>query len=292
MPWLQIKIPAARAEADSLADALTACGALSVTIQDASDEPRLQGACEPAPLWSKNHVTGLFPAEVDARAVLAALRHALGRQDLAHELALLEDTDWARAWMAHYRPVQIAANLWVTPSWCDPPDPRAVNVVLDPGLAFGTGTHPSTALCLEWLARQPLGGCRVIDYGCGSGILAIAALKLGAAHAIGVDVDAQALDTSRENAARNGVAERYRACLPAALTSDERADVLVANILGATLVELAPELAARVAPSGRIALGGILAEQADDVRRAYAPHFALNPGERDGWVLLAGPRNG
>lgn len=290
--WLQIKLPAARADVDSVAEALATCGALSVTIEGANDEMRLQAAAEPAPLWRENRVTGLFRADVDTQFVLAAVREALGRRELAHRIDRLEDADWSRAWMAHYRPVRVGDGLWVVPSWCTPPDSRAVNVILDPGLAFGTGTHPSTALCLAWLARQPLAGARVIDYGCGSGILAIAALKLGATSAVGVDTDAQALAASRDNAVRNRVADRYAACAPAALPAGVAADVLAANILASTLVELAPALAARVKPGGRLALSGILSEQAAGVQRAYAPHFAFETAEREGWVLLSGPRTG
>ena len=291
MPWLQIKIPARAAEADAVAEALEECGALAVTVEGAGADERLQSALEHTPLWDENRVTGLFSAETDAAHVIATVRQALARETLEHSVDVLPDEDWERTWMERYRPLRIIERLWVVPSWCTPPDPSAVNIVLDPGLAFGTGTHPTTALCLEWLAQRPLAGRRVIDYGCGSGILAIAALKLGAAEAFGVDVDPQALAVSRENAARNGVAAHYRACAPEALPSAIAGDVLVANILAGALIELAPELERRLLPHGVIALSGILPEQADEVRRAYA-RFALEQREREGWVLLAGNRIG
>ncbi|HEX7045595.1 MAG TPA: 50S ribosomal protein L11 methyltransferase [Burkholderiales bacterium] len=291
MPWLQIKIPARAAEADAVAEALEACGALAITVEGVGAEERLQSALERTPLWDETRVTGLFAADADPARVIAAVRRVLACEAVEHSIDILPDADWGRAWMAHYRPLQITRSLWVVPSWCAPPDPSAVNIVLDPGLAFGTGTHPTTALCLEWLAHRPLAGRRVIDYGCGSGILAIAALKLGAAEVVGVDVDPQALAVSRENAVRNGVAGRYRACAPEALPSGVAGDVLVANILAGALLELAPELERRLLPHGDIALSGILPEQADEVRGAYA-RFALDQREREGWVLLAGNRIG
>jgi len=288
--WLLLKLLAGADDSPRIADALEAAGALSVSLEAASAEERLQGALEPAPLWHANRVTGMFPADTALDSVLARVQHALdGRALPPWECATLEDADWARAWMAHYRPVQVAPRLWVVPSWCAPPDPRAVNVIMDPGLAFGSGTHPTTALCLGWLAGEPLEGSTLIDYGCGSGILAIAALKLGAREALGVDVDPQALSASRANAARNGVGARFRACAPAEL-GDDRAELVVANILAGTLIELAPELCARVRPHGRLALSGILAEQADAVAAGYAGAFALERRERDGWALLAGRR--
>lgn len=288
MPWLVLKLPAQASQAPWVAGALEACGALSVTIESAGGEERLQQGNEEVPLWDENQVSGLFPENTAVEPVLEAVRRALGTADPpAWQAAQLEDTDWVRAWMADYWPLEVVPGLWVVPSWCEPPDPRAVNVVLDPGLAFGAGTHPSTALCLAWLAAQPPAGCTVIDYGCGSGILAIAALKLGAARATGVDIDPQAIMASRANAERNGVAAQYDSVAPQALGAGT-AEVVVANILARTLVELAPELTRRLRPGGRIALSGVLDEQAEPVRNAYAADFALETRERDGWVLLAG----
>lgn len=278
--------------AETIADALSENGALSVAIESATDEQRLQVANEHVSLWSENRVTGIFPEHADAGAVTSGVRKTSGIDVLpACEVARLDDADWGRAWMAHYQPQCIAPNLWITPSWCVPPDPAAVNVVLDPGLAFGTGTHATTRLCLNWLATQPLAGRTVIDYGCGSGILAIAALKLGAARALGVDVDPRAIEISRENAGRNGVVDRFAAYLPDELSANQKAEVVVANILSETLIVRAGELAARTVLAGRLGLSGILTEQAAEVRAAYAPNFDLNVETVDGWALLAGCRN-
>ena len=290
MPWLRIKLRASSRDADLVADALTVSGALSVSIEAVDGEQRLQNAREHAALWNENRIVGLFPEAVDTTVVLAAVRTTLEVDSLPYEIDRLDDADWERAWQAHFQPHQITPDLWITPSWCPPPDPTATNVVLDPGLAFGTGAHPSTQLCLAWLAAQPLAGQTVIDYGCGSGILAIAALRLGAARATGVDIDPQALAVSRANAARNGVGERFVACPPDKLAADACADTVIANILSATLIALAPELLARVQPNGRIALSGILAEQAAEVGTAYAARVELTALLRDGWALLAGRR--
>ncbi len=288
MPWLLIRFTASPQNVACLADALEACGALAVTIEGETTEQRLQSASEEAGLWSQNRVVGLFPEQTEVHRVLAKLREQFADAALEHEVDELPDADWSRAWMANYRPLQITPRLWICPTWCEPPDTEAINVFLDPGLAFGTGTHPTTALCLRWLADDHTTGRTLIDYGCGSGILAVAALKFGATRAVGVDVDPQALAASRENAARNGVGERYLACPPSDLATDAAADILVANILAGTLVELAPELARRVKPNGRLALSGVLTDQVAEVRGCYASHFALQVQEEDGWAILFG----
>lgn len=291
MPWLQLKFTIAREAAEPLGEALDACGALAVTVQAASEELLLQAATEDTPLWDRNTVTGLFPGDADATALIAQLRSALSAELPADPVCeTLPDADWERAWMDHYAPIAITERLWICPSWIEPPRPQAVNILLDPGLAFGTGSHPTTALCLAWLDEQVLAGRTVIDYGCGSGILAIAALKLGAAQAIGVDVDPKALEVARENAERNGVAGRLATCLPAALPAQASADYVVANILARPLVELAPLLTALVRPHGRIALSGLLADQCDLVLPCYAGAFTLEVREQRGWLLLCGPR--
>lgn len=193
--------------------------------------------------------------------------------------------------MDNFHPMRFGRRLWIVPSWHAAPEPGAVNLLLDPGLAFGTGTHPTTALCLEWLDAQTLAGEQVLDFGCGSGILAIAALLLGADHAIGTDIDIQAIEASRDNAKRNGIAEdRFALYLPEQLPAGQ-SDTVVANILAGPLVALAPQIIERVKPGGRLALSGILAEQADDVRAAYADAFRLDPtAEKDGWVRISGTR--
>lgn len=289
MPWLLIKLRAPRNHAQTVSDVLENCGALSVTIEGADAEPRLQRDLEDVPLWNDNRIVGLFPETADARSVLDAIHATAGDAAVAsYEVARLADADWERAWMANYQPIMISPRLWICPSWCTPPDPAAINVRLDPGLAFGTGTHATTALCLLWIAEQTWTERTVIDYGCGSGILAITTLKLGASHAIGVDIDPLAVSVSRDNAGANGVGERYRACAPADLAADIRVDVALANILAGVLIEIAPELTRRVAPEGRIALSGILVDQAAEVAEHYSPHFILEQRARDGWALLVG----
>lgn len=291
MSWLKLRLPADRDLAPRLADAFDSAGALSVSIEAAEDQPILQAALEEVPLWDKNWVIGLFPEYVDVSAVMAQLGAVLGGLP-APETDLLPNTDWAFAWMARYKPFEAVPGLWICPTWLTPPAPHTLTILLDPGLAFGTGEHPTTALCLEWLLAQPLAGKTVLDYGCGSGILSIAALKRGAARAIGVDVDPQALRVARDNAERNEVASRFETLLPDDLPADFAADVVVANILSNILVELAPGIVPSVNPQGRLALSGLLAEQTDDVRKAYDPPFDLIAKQRSGWMLLAGSRRG
>lgn len=288
--WLRIKLRALERDVDVVADALTDGGALSVSIESATEAQRLQGAREPVALWDENRITALFSANTDAADVIGTVQKTLGVDHLPYETDRLDNDDWERTWRAQFHPLQIADNLWITPSWQAPPDPAAITVTLDPGLAFGTGAHPTTQLCLAWLATQPLAGRTVIDYGCGSGILAIAALKLGAAHAIGVDIDPQALTVSRENAARNGVHDRFAACLPEELSVSQTAPIVIANILSDILIALASELTARVEPYGQLVLSGILASQADEVAAVYARVVSLEMQQRDNWVLLAGHR--
>lgn len=274
--------------ARGLAECLEACGALAVSIEDAGDRPRFDNPSHTTPLWTRNRVSGLFAAEQDP----AVLRRRLGEAGFdpqAFRLETLEDADWSRVWMERYRPLRFGERLWVCPSWCAPPAAEgAVVVSLDPGLAFGTGTHASTALCLEWLARHPPAGGDVLDYGCGSGILAIAALKLGAARAVAVDVDPQALQVTRTNAAANGVT--VTTARPGELAPELQTEVVLANILAEPLMALAPQLTARVAPGGVLLLAGLLATQADAVRRRYERGFTFTTHEREEWVLLEGRR--
>ena len=208
-----------------------------------------------------------------------------------HELEQIEDQDWERSWMDNFHPMRFGQRLWIVPSWHAAPEPDAVNLLLDPGLAFGTGTHPTTSLCLQWLDAQQLQGKTLIDFGCGSGILAIAGLLLGAEHAVGTDIDIQALEASRDNAQRNQIVdELFDLYLPENMPA-EPADVLVANILAGPLVSLAPQLASLVKPGGLLALSGILAEQTDEILQAYQGDFELDPvAEQDGWIRVSGKR--
>ncbi len=289
--WLQLTLEAGGGlDAGRLEDALLEAGAVAVTLTDAADEPILEPAPGETPLWSHTRVTGLFDAATDLDGVRAELRALLGSVP-ERDAAGLEERDWVRAWMDNFQPMRFGERLWVVPSCSAPPEPGAVNLLLDPGLAFGTGTHPSTAMCLEWLAGAGVDGARVIDYGCGSGILAIAALKLGATEAWGVDIDPQAWLATRSNADANGIAaERLKVGAPEALPPDP-ADVVLANILAGPLIVLAPRLAALTRPGGRLVLAGLLARHAAEVIAAYAPWFELRTGaQRDEWVRLEGLR--
>lgn len=291
MPWLQLRLAITPEQAPTYEDALLEVGAVSVTFMDAEDQPIFEPDLGTTPLWSHTHLLALFEADTDADALVAHLQLLTDGALPEHQIECIEDQDWERSWMDGFAPMRFGQRLWIVPSWHEAPEPDAVNLLLDPGLAFGTGTHPTTSLCLQWLDAQPLEGCSVLDFGCGSGILAIAALLLGAPRAVGTDIDPQALEASRDNAQRNGIAdERFPVYLPADLPQDQ-ADVVVANILAGPLVSLAPQITSLVKHGGRLALSGILAEQADEVRAAYAADFALDPtAVQDGWVRISGVR--
>ncbi|MFO1283712.1 MAG: 50S ribosomal protein L11 methyltransferase [Burkholderiales bacterium] len=296
MPYASIRFDVDAARAERWSDALADAGALSVDLSDPAagtpgESPVFGEPGEEAPtLWPLTRIDALVDAAVDADALVARVAAAIGESLPAFEVREVADTDWVRATQSQFGPIRIADDFWIVPSWCEPPDPRARVVTLDPGLAFGTGTHPTTRLCLEWLVETVAGGERVLDYGCGSGILAIAAAKLGAGEVVGTDVDAQAIGASQANALANRVPARF--VEPGALGS-YRADVVVANILANPLVVLAPALAARTRVGGRIALSGILAAQEESVACAYARWFTLDAARRaDGWVLVTGVRAG
>ena len=290
MPWLQLKLASTPDAAQRLSDLLSDAGALAVTLQDAADQPLYEPPPGATPLWSQTWVTGLFDAEADLQAVLADLRNTLGEHDLPHVISPLEDKDWEREWMDNYHPMRFGTRLWICPSWHQPPDVDAVTVMLDPGLAFGTGTHPTTALCLEWLDAHDVVGKHVIDYGCGSGILAVAAAKLGAQQVWAVDYDPQALHATTLNAEKNTVSTFIHTVLPNDLPR-QPTDIMLANILAGPLIELAPLFAELVRPSGAIVLSGILNTQADAVLQRYQPWFDMAPAtERDEWMRLSGVR--
>jgi len=296
MPWIQLQIPADPDNADQLEDLLMEMGAEAVSMEDAADQPLYEPDPGTAPLWHQTSVTGLFDSQRDIGQLCEEVKdawHQQTQQSLPEiEVTLIEDKDWEREWMDNFKPIQFGSLLWIVPSWHQPPDPDAANLYLDPGLAFGTGTHPTTALCLEWLDSQDVSGRQVIDYGCGSGILGLASLLLGADHVIGVDTDPQALEVSRENARRNQIEDQH---LDLYLPEDEPeavADVLLANILAQPLIGLAPHLASRVKPSGHLVLSGILSNQARDVMVAYEHWFVMDePDQREEWVRLTGRRN-
>ncbi|GGE32605.1 ribosomal protein L11 methyltransferase [Halopseudomonas oceani] len=291
MSWLQLRLAITPEQAPTLEDQLLELGAVSVTFMDAEDQPIFEPDLGTTPLWSNTHLLALFEADTDPDALLQHLRLLCQATLPPHELEKIEDQDWERSWMDNFHPMRFGERLWIVPSWHAAPEPNAVNLLLDPGLAFGTGTHPTTALCLQWLDAQQLQGKTLIDFGCGSGILAIAGLLLGAEHALGTDIDIQALEASRDNARRNQIAdERFDLYLPEQMP-DAPADVLVANILAGPLVSLAPRLASLVKPGGLLALSGILAEQTDEILEAYNNDFELDPvANQDGWIRVSGRR--
>ncbi|MDX1459251.1 MAG: 50S ribosomal protein L11 methyltransferase [Marinobacter sp.] len=296
MPWIQLQIPADPHNADQLEDLLMEMGAEAVSMEDAADQPLYEPDPGTTPLWHQTSVTGLFSSERDIDELCAAVKdawHQQTQQSLPDiDVTLVEDKDWEREWMEDFKPLRFGERLWIVPSWHDAPDPHAANLLLDPGLAFGTGTHPTTALCLEWLDGHDVASCQVIDYGCGSGILGLAALLLGADHVTGVDTDPQALEASRENARRNRIEEdRLDLFLPAD-EPREMADIMLANILAQPLISLAPKLAAMVRPGGDVVLSGILSNQAREVMEAYEPWFVMDePEQREEWIRLTGRRH-
>ncbi len=292
MSWLQLSLDADETQAPLLEVLFEQLGAVSVTLGDAADQPLLEPPPETQPLWRHTRVTALFEGDQDPKQLRDSLATALSPSLLEQtHWERIEDRIWERVWLEHFKPMPFGERLWVCPVGETIPQADAVVIELDPGLAFGTGTHPTTALCLEWLDHQSLTGQTVIDYGCGSGILAIAALKLGAATAIGVDHDPQALLASRDNAVKNAVSEQLIVYLPEQMP-DQPADYLVANILAEPLINLAPELVQRIRPGGRFALSGILEEQWQDVARAYQDFAELEPITiRNEWVLISGTRH-
>ncbi|MGA5656959.1 50S ribosomal protein L11 methyltransferase [Rahnella contaminans] len=290
MPWIQLKINTTGENAETLSDALIESGAVSVTFQDTHDNPVFEPLPGETLLWGDTDAIGLYDAETDMEEVVAMLENEplLGK-GFVHKIEQLEDKDWEREWMDNFHPMRFGERLWICPSWRDVPDPNAVNVMLDPGLAFGTGTHPTTAMCLQWLDSLDLTDKTVIDFGCGSGILAIAALKLGAKHVVGIDIDPQAIQASRDNAERNGVSERLSLYLPKDQPENLSADVVVANILAGPLRELAPLISVLPVAGGHLGLSGILASQAQSVADAYRDRFELDAvAEKEEWCRITG----
>ncbi len=295
MPWLQISLDIAQDQAPLIEAALENAGALAVTLGDAGDDPQIEPPPGAMPLWQGVRLTALFADDAEGRSQVDALAAALSPQSLTPPLIEeIADRAWERVWLDEFKPTRFGRRLWVCPRGQRPAPAETgsdtVIVELDPGLAFGTGHHATTALCLELLDSADLAGKTVLDYGCGSGILAIAALRLGAARAVAVDHDPQALEATRSNALDNGVADRLQVLAPEDLPA-MRADVLLANILSRTLVDLAPRLTGLLAPGGTLALSGILHDQADEVAAAYTQGFDLEPPrEREDWTLIAGRR--
>lgn len=293
--WLQLQLRSKRDDVSRLEDALLECGALAVTQEDSGDEPILEPGVGETPLWPEVITTALFEGDTETVSLEQALGDSYGVLP-ALTWETVKDREWEREWMAQFEPIRCGQRLWICPSWHLPPDPDAVNLLLDPGLAFGTGTHPTTALCLEWLDGLDLTDKRVIDYGCGSGILGIAALLLGARDVVAVDNDPQALLATRENAERNGLdPARLTIVTPEQVTSqvsEQDADLLVANILAEPLIHLAPRLSSLVKPGGQLCLSGLLRHQGEIVADAYRAQFDFAPSaSRDEWLRLTARRH-
>ena len=290
MPYHQLVIELPGCELAGAEEACMRLGAIAVSLADAGDEPLLEPAPGETPLWQAVRLRALYAASVNPAVTAATLAIVLGLPAEAIAVEHLEDRVWEREWLKDFRPMRFGRRLWVAPAGQRPDGHAPVVLELDPGLAFGTGTHPTTALCLEWLDGRIRGGERVLDYGCGSGILALAALKLGAGSASAFDIDPQAITATRENAAKNGLASRVEVVVRAEALAGTYGIVL-ANILAGPLLALAPRLAQRTAAGGEIALAGMLARQAAEVAQAYGPWFDIAPeAEREGWTLLAGRR--
>lgn len=302
MSWTEVVIEIARDHAEALSDALMEAGALSVSVEDADegteDEKPLFGepGMEPTEAaWDHSRVVALTDADADQLAIVTEAAQAIKLAVVpAFTTRKVEDADWVRLTQSQFEPIHIGKNIWVVPSWHEAPDPSGLILELDPGLAFGTGSHPTTRLCMEWLEAHPAPGKSVLDYGCGSGILAMVAKKLGAQDVAGVDIDPQAIESARANAERNQVEIDYY--LPDTFAQSGNArhaggkfDIVVANILSSPLKLMAPMLAGRVAAGGSLILSGVLARQADEVAAAYAPFIKLGVwAEQDGWVALHG----
>ncbi len=299
MSWIEVVIEVRREHAEALSDALMDAGALSVSVEDADEgteqEQPLFGepGMEPKEAaWEHSRVVALTDVDADQAGIVAAAAKAIRLKDTpAYTTRAVAEQDWVRLTQSQFAPIHIGKNIWVVPSWHEAPDPDGLILELDPGLAFGTGSHPTTRLCMEWLEAHPAPGLTVLDYGCGSGILAMVANKLGAGQVCGVDIDPQAIESARDNATRNHCDVGY--FLPDTFAESahatQRFDIVVANILSSPLKVMAPMLAGRVAPGGALILSGVLARQAEEVAAAYAPFIQLGVwAELDGWVALHG----
>lgn len=291
MPWLQLKIVAPRDQVEPIENAVLAAGAVSVTFQDNGDQPILEPGLGEAPLWDQVKITGLFDADIDTRATSEKIEKHLRQPFSGFHWEQLEDKDWEREWMNNYHAICCGEKLWICPSWQTPPEPEKINLMLDPGLAFGTGTHPTTFMCMQWIDQQDFTGQHIIDYGCGSGILGIATLLMGAKQVIGVDIDPQALLATVENAKRNNLADDAMPVFLPNRCPETQADVMLANILAGPLAELAPSLNKLTKLGGKICLSGILAGQANAVKAAYAPWFDFDPiAQQEEWVRITGTK--
>ncbi|MFZ2553042.1 50S ribosomal protein L11 methyltransferase [Psychrobacter urativorans] len=308
MAWQQLHLQCEKANVDLAEALLLEAGALSIALDDAGDQPLFEPLPGESPLWDEVILTGLFDASAEngSRQAVEQLSHEIAAEVNASRIWLtaVADKDWEREWMSHYHPIECANDLWIVPNWLTPPKPEATNIIMDPGLAFGTGYHATTRLCLDWLTEQDLTDKVVIDYGCGSGILGVAALLLGAKYVYAVDIDPQAVLATNQNAARNNVEGQLQAFLPddfRAFCAEQQVsavNVIVANILAKPLISLAPYFATLIADKGRIVLAGLIESQTQQVSDAYSPYFALDAKhaytaqEDQHWQRLSGTFTG
>lgn len=287
MNWLELIVEIDAQHCEQAETLLLTCGAQALTLHDAGDTPVLEPLPGETPVWPHVRITALFSEHVDQTAIESTLRDALPAA--FRQWHTLEDQQWERVWLARFKPRRFGARLWVIPTGYEPAGGDAVSLLLDPGLAFGTGDHATTDLCLQWLDAAPIQGKRVLDYGHGSGILAIAARKLGASEVLGVDIDPQAVIAANENATRNSVSDGIRFV---SQDVDEQFDALVANILANPLIDLAPRLCAYVTAGGPVALSGLLSSQVEQVQKAYTPWIDWQETRHlDDWALISGVRN-
>ncbi|WP_301103011.1 50S ribosomal protein L11 methyltransferase [Propionivibrio sp.] len=293
MAWLSVTIETDCQHAEALADALLEAGALSASIEDAdagtpNETPQFGEPGSPTtPGWERSRVVALLESDADVKALIAICAPLAGLDPLpTFTQDVVAEQNWVQLTQSQFDPIRVSERLWIVPSWHQAPDPDAINLILDPGMAFGTGSHPTTRLCLEWLERSVTLGVSILDYGCGSGILAIAAAKLGASVVFGADIDLQAVSAARSNAKANDVSARFD---DSAKDIKEQFDIVVANILSNPLKALAPAICSYIRPGGKLALSGILIEQAEDLIASYAPYATLSVTDtRDGWVCLTG----
>jgi len=295
--WLQIHITVEQAQVDFTETLLSSLGAVSVTLDDAENQDLLEPLPGETPLWNKVIVTGIYAQEegedIDVTALETFIRTQLPTEPMRSEF--LEDQVWERSWMDYYEPIQIGEKYWIVPEWIEPPEADAVNIKLDPGLAFGTGNHASTFLCLQWLGKTDVKDKVVIDYGCGSGILGVAALLLGAKKVYATDIDPQAVLATKQNAELNGVLENLYVGLPAEFNAEfknQQADILVANILAGPLMSLAKEFSTLIKSEGEFALAGVIEEQVTDVSSIYSEFFDIVEVEKreETWCRISGSR--
>lgn len=292
MPWQQLKVSVAEADAARVEETLDECGAVSVTMMDSEDQPVFQVDLGTTPIWQRTDILGLFPHDAPMAEIVALLQEQVpSTREALISVELVVDTEWERVCMQDFKPMRFGERIWICPSWETPPDVDGINILLDPGLAFGTGTHPTTALCLEWLDQQNVQGKTVIDYGCGSGILAIAAALLGASRVIAIDNDPQAITASESNRDLNGVSASQLSVHLPEVQNLPLADIVVANILAGPLEALTPVIAALMKPGGKLILSGVLSEQTQSLLDSYQVYFTmLEPALREEWVRVEGIR--